>query len=156
MHYYFDVLKKFADFKSRATRKEYWMFILFNLIIGFVLGLIEGLSGINSGSNESILANIYQLIILVPSIALGIRRMHDVNKSGWYLLVPIYNFILTLRVGDEGGNEYGPDPKGQLNISEKQTTKKFNFIFCSKCGKQIAVDSKYCTYCGLKTNNITK
>ncbi|MFH1867770.1 MAG: DUF805 domain-containing protein [Candidatus Omnitrophota bacterium] len=111
MNWYLVVLKKYAVFKGRARRKEYWMFALFNLIIAFVLGLIEAIIGINSGSKESLLGNIYSLAVLVPTIAVGIRRMHDVNKSGWFLLIPIYNFILAIKEGDEGDNRFGPDPK---------------------------------------------
>ena len=111
MNYYLSVLKKYAVFSGRARRAEYWYFILFNLIIAFGLGLIEGLSGIASGTDESILATIYQFAILIPSIAVGIRRMHDVNKSGWFLLIPIYNLILAATDGTKGDNKYGADPK---------------------------------------------
>ncbi|MBU1086936.1 MAG: DUF805 domain-containing protein [Candidatus Omnitrophica bacterium] len=110
MNWYLAVLKKYAVFQGRARRKEYWMFFLFNMIIAFVLGLIEGLSGINPNGGQSILADIYQLAVLVPSIAVGIRRMHDVNKSGWFMLIPIYNLILAVTSGDAGENRFGADP----------------------------------------------
>lgn len=65
------------------------------------------------------LSNIYSLIVLIPSIAVGIRRMHDVGKSGWYILIPIYNLILACTEGQYGENEYGEDPKNNLDsISE--------------------------------------
>ena len=111
MNWYLAVLKKYAVFSGRARRKEYWMFCLFNIIIGFILGVIEGIAGINSGNNGSILPSIYQLAILIPSIAVGVRRMHDVGKSGWFLLIPIYNLILTVTEGNKGDNQYGTDPK---------------------------------------------
>lgn len=111
MNWYLIVLKKYAVFSGRARRKEYWMFFLFNIIIAFILGFIEGITGINSGSDESILANIYSFAILIPSIAVGIRRMHDVGKSGWFLLIPIYNLILAATEGNKGDNQYGTDPK---------------------------------------------
>ena len=57
------------------------------------------------------LDTIYSLAVFVPSIAVGVRRMHDVNKSGWYCLIPIYNLILACTEGTPGSNEYGPDPK---------------------------------------------
>ena len=110
MNYYLDVLKKYAVFKGRARRKEYWMFVLFNIIIGFALGFIEGLLGI-SRHGSSVLANIYSLAILLPGIAVSIRRMHDVGKSGWFVLIPIYNLVLACTAGDAGENQYGPDPK---------------------------------------------
>lgn len=106
MNWYLAVLKKYAVFGGRARRKEYWMFFLFNMIIAFCLGLIEGIVG----GTANVLANVYQLVILMPSIAVGIRRMHDVGKSGWFILIPIYNFILTLKAGDTGDNQFGPNP----------------------------------------------
>lgn len=105
MKYYLSVLQNYAKFSSRARRSEYWNFALFNVIITFLLIRIEG----NSGSDT--LSSIYSLAVLVPSIAVGIRRMHDVGKSGWFLLVPIYNLILACTEGERGDNEYGADPK---------------------------------------------
>ena len=106
MNYYLTVLKKFAVFNGRARRSEYWYFVLFNLLIAIVLTLIDEAIG------TRLLNNIYSLTVLIPGIAVGVRRMHDVNKSGWYLLIPIYNLILALTPGTIGDNEYGEDPKG--------------------------------------------
>ncbi len=113
MDWYLMVLRKYAVFDGRARRKEYWMFVLFNFIISFGLGFIEGIAGFNVGSNESVLANIYQIAVLIPSIAVGIRRMHDIGKCGWFILIPIYNIILFATDGDEGDNQYGADPKAE-------------------------------------------
>ncbi|AWL77971.1 DUF805 domain-containing protein [Capnocytophaga canimorsus] len=107
MNWYLKVLKQYADFKGRARRKEYWMFTLFNSIVFFVLGFIGGLM------ETTVLFSIYYLAIIVPSIAVGVRRMHDVGKSGWFILVPIYNLVLCLTEGERGPNQYGPDPKAQ-------------------------------------------
>lgn len=111
MNYYLLVLKKYAVFSGRSRRAEYWYFALFNFIVASLLGLIEGVLGIAPGTDESLLANIYQLAVFIPSIAVAIRRMHDVNKSGWFLLIPIYNLILLVTDGSKGDNEYGSDPK---------------------------------------------
>ncbi len=62
------------------------------------------------------LANLYSLVVLLPGIAVGVRRMHDVNKSGWYLLIPLYNLILACTPGTVGPNEYGADPKEQPEV----------------------------------------
>ena len=105
MNYYFKVLKNYATFSGRARRKEYWMFVLFNTIFAFVFGFVCGLIGFPD------LAQLYTLAILLPSIAVGVRRMHDVGKSGWFLLIPIYNFILAVSEGEKGENQYGQDPK---------------------------------------------
>lgn len=108
MNWYLKVLKQYADFKGRARRKEYWMFFLINTIISY------GIVGIAIAAELpalSSISSIYSLAVLLPTIAVGVRRMHDVGKSGWFLLIPIYNLILACTNGTEGENEYGPDPK---------------------------------------------
>ncbi len=111
MNWYLQVLKKYAVFSGRARRKEYWMFFLFNLIIVFVLGFIEGIVGIAMESGQSVLSTIYQLAVLIPTIAVGVRRMHDTDHSGWWLLVPIANIVFAVREGTRGDNRFGSDPK---------------------------------------------
>ena len=105
------VFENYANFDGRARRKEYWMFFLANFIISFALGFILGFISPTLG----FAANIYSLAVLVPSIAVAIRRMHDIGKSGWYILIPIYNIILLATEGDKGANEYGPDPKNDFS-----------------------------------------
>ena len=100
MNWYLKVLKQYADFNGRARRKEYWMFILFNAIVSTVLNVISPEVG-----------GIYSLAVLIPTLAVLIRRMHDVGKSGWYILIPIYNLILALTDSESGENEYGVNPK---------------------------------------------
>lgn len=111
MKWYIKVLKKYAVFSGRAHRTEYWMFVLFNVIIGFILGIIEGILGIGTNTDQSVLSLIYQLAILIPSIAVGVRRMHDTNHSGWWLLVPIVNFIFAITEGTKEENRFGSVPK---------------------------------------------
>ena len=105
MNYYLKVLQNYANFNDRARRSEFWYFVLFNVVISIVLGLIGGLI------KTSILGNIYSLAILIPAIAVGVRRMHDVGKSGWCLLIPIYNIVLATIEGQNVSNKYGSDPK---------------------------------------------
>ncbi len=107
MNWYLTVLKKYAVFDGRARRKEYWYFYLFNFIVCLILAFIE--VAINPEGRLGI-SNIYTLGILIPSFAVGARRMHDVGKSGWFQLIPIYNIILFVTEGDKGDNQYGPDP----------------------------------------------
>lgn len=111
MNYYFLGLKKYATFSGRASIAEYWYFFLFNLIIFLLLGVIEGLLGIAPETDESVLPGMYQLIILIPTIAVGVRRMHDVNISGWCIVIPFYNLIMLATPGTKGNNKYGPEPK---------------------------------------------
>ncbi|MBR9861600.1 DUF805 domain-containing protein [bacterium] len=106
--YYVEAItKNYGNFNGRARRKEYWGFVLINLLVSWGLAL-----GLGAVSPElSIVSTIYSLAVLIPSLALAVRRMHDVGKSGWFILIPIYNLILALTAGDVGANEYGPDPK---------------------------------------------
>ena len=105
MKWYFKVLQNYANFNGRARRKEYWMFFLFNVLISIIINVIDASAG------NATVGTIYSLAMLVPGIAVGVRRMHDVGKSGWYLLIPIYNLILAVSEGTAGENEYGLDPK---------------------------------------------
>ncbi len=105
MKYYIKVLKNYATFKGRARRSEYWYFVLFNLIFSIALNLVDAAIG------SELINALYSFIVLIPSIAVGVRRMHDVDKSGWFILIPIYNLVLLCTDGDSGENIYGPDPK---------------------------------------------
>ena len=102
------VLRKWNDFNGRARRKEFWMFVLFF----FVFFLIMMFAGSFLGAAVLILFNIALLLMVIPYLAVTVRRLHDVGKSGWFMLIPIYRLILTLTAGNVGPNEYGPDPKG--------------------------------------------
>ncbi|MEP0264097.1 DUF805 domain-containing protein [Dokdonia sp.] len=108
MNWYVKVLKQYADFNGRARRKEYWMFFLFQIIITNVLtygGIAADLSIL------PIISMVYAIATLIPGIAVAVRRMHDVGKSGWYILIPIYNIILACTDSEPGDNQYGPNPK---------------------------------------------
>lgn len=104
------VFENYANFSGRARRQEYWMFFLVNIIISFVLGFVTGLIS----PSLVIIANIYSLAVLLPGIAVGVRRMHDVGKSGWFIIIPFYNLYLCSIEGEKGPNQYGADPKNQL------------------------------------------
>ncbi len=108
MEWYIKVVRdNYANFKGRASRQEYWMFVLFNFIFLIALSFIEVFL---FGLYSSILSDLYVLAVLVPSIAVAVRRMHDTGKSGWFILIPIYNLILTVTSGESGENQYGaPD-----------------------------------------------
>ena len=108
MNYYIKALKDYAKFTGRSRRKEYWLFFLFNMLISYALiflGIFMEMPALG------IVSTVYSLATLIPSLAVGARRMHDVGKSGWYMLIPIYNLILFCTDGDNGSNEYGADPK---------------------------------------------
>lgn len=110
MRWYINVIKKTLVFEGRSSRKEYWMFYLINFIILFVLSFIEGLISTPDQEGSIKIAQVYYLLILIPSVAAGIRRMHDVGKSGFNLFIPIYNLVLLVSEGDKGRNEYCETP----------------------------------------------
>jgi uncharacterized membrane protein YhaH (DUF805 family) len=109
LNYYLACWQKFGDFNGRSRRSEYWYFVLMNIIVQYGIGYVLGLISPAIGAGFAL---IYSLATLIPSIACGIRRMHDTGKSGWFLLIPFYNLILACTEGDSGPNEYGTDPKG--------------------------------------------
>ncbi|MCW8795966.1 MAG: DUF805 domain-containing protein [Chlorobium sp.] len=119
MNWYLDVLKKYAVFSGRARRKEYWYFYLFNTIIEVALMLVDYMIGWYSiEGGIGVLSAIYVLGIMIPGIAVSIRRLHDTGRSGWWLLIGLIPFIgaivlLVFMVQDskQGENEYGPNPK---------------------------------------------
>lgn len=107
------VFSQYATFSGRARRSEYWFFSLFNLIVAAVLFAIGYVI------ETSILSNLYSLAVFIPGLAVAVRRLHDVGKSGWWMFivfVPIIGglWLLYLEVQDSvaGENEYGPNPKG--------------------------------------------
>lgn len=105
INYYLKALKSYSDFNGRARRSEYWFFFLGNMIIAFLLGFLGGLI------KFPMLGGIFWLIVLLPSIAVAVRRMHDIGKPWWYMFIPIYNIILAITEGDKGPNAHGEDPK---------------------------------------------
>jgi uncharacterized membrane protein YhaH (DUF805 family) len=111
MNWYLEVFKKYAVFSGRARRKEYWMFFLFNIIVAFAIGIVIGIFRGAFHINLSILSSLYSLAILIPSTAVGVRRMHDTNHSGWWLIVPIAGLIFLFLNGQPSNNRFGLDPK---------------------------------------------
>ena len=107
---YWHTITKYFDFSGRASLREYWCFWLVDIIIIIGLAIISAFLGIDDESGDSVLTGLYQLVIFIPTLAVGVRRMHDVSKSGWYLLVPIYNIFLLLTGGDVTSNKYGSAP----------------------------------------------
>tara|TARA_R110000796_G_scaffold251533_2_gene383226 strand:+ start:29431 stop:29817 length:387 start_codon:yes stop_codon:yes gene_type:complete len=120
MDWYLEVLRKYATFTGRARRKEYWFFTLFNLLIMLVLSIIDGMIGLYSTeAGLGILSGIYTLALLIPSLAVTVRRLHDIGRTGWWLLIafiPLIGalilLIFTVLDSKPGSNQYGPDPKG--------------------------------------------
>jgi len=120
MHWYIDVIKKYAVFDGRAQRQEYWMFFLINIIVSIVITAIDFQF---IGSNGSIGA-VYSLALLLPGIGVAIRRLHDTGRSGWWLLilfVPLIGVIVFLvfacQDSESNENEYGLNPKADVALN---------------------------------------
>jgi len=124
MKWYFKVLTKYAVFAGRARRKEFWTFFLVNLLIIFSLRGIDILLGTwNRVSHSGLLSVIFEFAILIPTIAVSIRRLHDTNRTGWWILIhfipligwiPFYIFMGENSQPSE--NRYGPDPKADVVV----------------------------------------
>jgi uncharacterized membrane protein YhaH (DUF805 family) len=113
-------LKRYADFSGRSRRKEYWMFLLGVFIAAILLSIVEGIVGLSGmvGGVYGPLTTIFFLGIIVPSIAVQVRRFHDQDKSGWFVLLALIPFVGGLIVfvfmcleGTKGPNRFGADPK---------------------------------------------
>lgn len=121
MEWYLKVLQQhYVDFGGRARRKEYWMFCLMNffIVIGLTIASVVGVSATGIES-FSALPPLYNLAVLLPAIGVSVRRMHDIGKSGWWLLVgfvPLIGALVLLYFAcldsEPGNNMYGPNPKG--------------------------------------------
>jgi uncharacterized membrane protein YhaH (DUF805 family) len=118
MAWYLKCWRHYADFGGRARRREFWMFVLFNLLIGCALGVLDSVLQWRTPMGYGRLAGFYQLLVLVPSLAVGARRLHDTGRSGWWQLIALVPFagIIVLVVfwaldGTRGPNAYGADPK---------------------------------------------
>jgi uncharacterized membrane protein YhaH (DUF805 family) len=119
MSWYLKVLRNYAVFHGRARRQEYWYFVLINVIISVALAIVDGVTGTyNSDVGLGLLSGIYTLAVLIPGIAVSVRRLHDIGRSGWWLLIvlvplvgAIVLFIFMVLDSKPEQNEYGPSPK---------------------------------------------
>lgn len=179
-NYFIYCFKHYADFKGRARRKEYWSFYLLNSIIPTILyiPMIIGLDNMTYSYSYSdfyleeyinseriipsmdmlftvsiILISIYYLVTLLPSLAVSVRRLHDINKDWDNIFIGFIPFIgaiilliWSLKEGDRGTNDYGPDPK--MDLTNPQTDTPESLVECPSCKRLISKDSAYCEYCG--------
>lgn len=108
-------LNKYATFSGRAWRPEYWWFALFSYFGGVILGIVDR---ILFGPDVGVLGAIWGLALIVPAVAVGVRRMHDLDRSGWWLLIgliPLLGALILIywfvQAGTRGSNRYGPEPR---------------------------------------------
>ena len=105
--------RNYFGFSGRSTRAEYWWWVLFVSVAPTILGVVGAIIGVGG-----ILNGLFSLVTLVPGFALGARRLHDINKSGWWLLLMfailigwIILIVWAIKQGDRETNKYGPDPR---------------------------------------------
>ena len=127
MNWYFEVLNKYATFDGRAHREEYWMFSFISFVICILLIVLDLM--VFRFDKGLVLYYVYSLFIFIPHIAVGVRRLHDTNRSGWWLLLPIVNFIFLVLDSQSGENRFGPNPKaGNANPSSRTTQPQANVL----------------------------
>jgi uncharacterized membrane protein YhaH (DUF805 family) len=121
MNWFMDVLRnKYATFEGRARRKEYWFYVLFYVLVFCVLAFVDGLIGtFSEEAGLGLISGLFVLATLVPSLAVTVRRLHDTDRSGWWVLIgliPIAGdlvlLVFTVMDSQPGANQYGPNPKG--------------------------------------------
>lgn len=120
MDWYLKVLKNYVGFRGRARRKEFWMFLLGNFILAAVLGLIDNMLGWHRAGGEGVLSTLYGIALFLPFWAVQFRRLHDTDRSAWWLLlllIPIVGWIIitifNCQRGTPGENRFGSDPLAQ-------------------------------------------
>ncbi|WFE51909.1 DUF805 domain-containing protein [Micromonospora sp. WMMD1155] len=114
------VLSKYVGFTGRARRSEYWWFALFTVLVSIVASILDGALGLDfEGSTTGLIGLVASLALLLPSLAVGVRRLHDTDRTGWWLLialVPLVGFIVLIVFfvldSTPGTNRFGPNPKG--------------------------------------------
>lgn len=120
MEHYTGAFRKYATFSGRATRKEYWMFVLVNILVSMVLSILfKNIKELN------FIPAIYAIAVFLPTLALVFRRLHDVGKSGWWILIQIIPFIGSIVLtcflvldSQTGTNAYGNNPKGDQYVAQ--------------------------------------
>ena len=142
MEYMLMPFRRYAEFSGRSRRMEYWMFLLFNVIVGCLLGAVVSVAGAGLSLQDAAAGNyaamfgglgliflVWWAAIIIPSIAVGVRRLHDRDMSGWWYLgfivlsvIPLVGFIAAIAMivimalpGTPGPNRFGPDPLGQVD-----------------------------------------
>ena len=132
--------QQYFVFSGRATRAEYWWFVVFAFLGGIVCGITDGLMG-----TAGLVGTLFELAIFIPSLSLGCRRLHDINRSGWWqllwlLLIPgIIVLIWAATPGDTGSNRFDGNNSRPVGTTSR---------FCPQCSTAVPSGSSFCTLCG--------
>jgi uncharacterized membrane protein YhaH (DUF805 family) len=117
--WFIDVLKgHYADFDGRVSKQQFWMYILAYFILSVVVGIVGGILGVIASALTTVITSLFSLALIVPTIAIGVRRLHDIGKSGWLYLIAfipligiIFLIVLWIKDGEVGDNAFGADPQ---------------------------------------------
>lgn len=163
---YISGFKRTFDFKGRSSRKEYWGFFGCNCIVMFLIVILAFIGGELDDDILQIGMVVYVLYVfvsLVPSMAAAVRRVHDRNLHWYFLLIPCYNIILMFLAGDNGPNQFGPDPhaasRGIRSVNHGNQNNNMGAAgkkFCTYCGNIIHPSAAFCTICGKQVLNAPK
>lgn len=152
---YLSVWRRLGDFRGRSSRKQYGSFFFFTCLINFILGFLISMFLYDSHGYEIaevsiILYYLYNIAALVPGISVAVRRAHDTNRRWYYILIPVYGFILMFFKGDPYANAFGVVPDGETYGNAKGVHVENNRAsrICPHCGRTIEVASGYCGFCG--------
>lgn len=146
-------LHRYFDFRTRSSRSEYWWWSLFSLLVGIVTSLLDLMMGV------TVLNGISSLALFIPGVAVAVRRLHDVNRSGWWFLITftVIGIILLLywyiQPGARGSNDYGDDPlmsPADPNLQGTTIAPSYQSSvgFCMDCGTALEPDANFCQSCG--------
>lgn len=118
MKWFIGVFKKAFNFSDRSRRTEYWMFTLIAIILSILLGVIDAVAGLEIIEGVGILSTLFSLLLIIPGLSLTVRRLHDIGKSGWWVLISliplvgaIVLLVFTVKDSEPSANEYGMNPK---------------------------------------------
>ena len=158
-NFYMEVFRKFTVFEGRARRREFWTFWVLNLIVGVAIGIVCAIFSYIPGIGRlfNFISYLASFAIFVITFTVGVRRLHDTNRSGWTFLlelIPLVGWIIViifLIQDSTDDNKYGPNPKkNESNNSRSGSVTKSigGTVFCGECGKKNEAGSKFCASCG--------
>ena len=125
MWYFVLALKKYAVFSGRSTRSEYWYFLLFIVILAVLIGAVSALNEPGADGASNVLFGLFLLAVIVPTFAVTVRRLHDIGRSGWWVLINfiplggVVIWILAALPSQPGVNRYGPNPFGSSEVDKR-------------------------------------
>lgn len=177
MDWFLEAFRRYRDFSGRARRKEFWMFYLFSLLSGIVVGVVAAIGAalLNAVGNSaisiivvvvfSLLCAIFGIWMLVAYLAVGVRRLHDTGRTGWWWLITLVPFagnivliVLWAFDGQLGPNRFGPDPKNRPAVvyaaaASATSAGGATAIVCARCGTKYPDEAAaFCASCGVPRN----